>query len=225
MVNCAHKEPAEKVDEGKKLNQFFEDQFEANVSRYPTWQTYLGRKTNYDKLDNETLEYAEAEHQNDRDSLNKLRQFNYNALSEADKISYKIYEYQLEQSLEGHKWRYHSFPLNQMFGYQAQTPAFLINMHRISSESDALAYISRLAEIKSVFDERMIFLKQQEDIGVYPPKFVFEKVITDSKNIIKNRPFEKNSKVDSTLLSDFRKKVSKLEILESKKNELIQMAE
>ena len=40
-----------------KLNnrKFFEEEFEASVSRYPTWQTYLGRKTNYGKLDKSNL--------------------------------------------------------------------------------------------------------------------------------------------------------------------------
>lgn len=220
IQSCANGPKIDSVQEGIKLNKFFEEEFEKNVARYPTWQTYLGRKIDYDKLDNETESYSKIEHELDKQSLKKLKTFHFSALSEADKVSYKIYEYQIKMSLEGHKWRYHSFPLNQMFGYQAQTPAFLINMHRIDNKSDALAYVSRLKEIKRVFDERMVFLKKQEKLGIFPPNFVFEKVISDSQNIIRNRPFDNTSKQDSTLLADFKKKISKLKMTKKEKREL-----
>ena len=216
--SCATKPTS--IEEGLRLNKFFEEDFEKNVARYPTWQTYLGRKIDYDKLDNETMEYAQKEHELDKKALKKLKSFDYSVLNEADKVSYQIFEYQRKISIEGYCWRYHTFPLNQMFGYQAQTPAFLINMHRIDNKSDALAYISRLKEIKRVFDERMIFLKKQEKLGVFPPDFVFKKVIDDSQNIISDRPFNKKSRKDSTLLMDFKTKVSKLKISKREKQML-----
>lgn len=223
IFSCAHYTKEEMASESKKLNKFFEEEFEASVSRYPTWQTYLGRKTNYGKLDNETLEYSLEEYKLTEESLEKLEKFNYAALPAKDKISYDIYKYDLKRSLESKKWMYHYYPLNQMFGYQAETPAFLINMHQIDSLDDALAYISRLKEVKRVFDERLVFLKEQEKRKISPPNFVFEKVIQDSKNIITGRPFDKTKKI-STLLEDFTRKVTKLKITKKQKSNLIKNA-
>lgn len=213
----------ESVSESRKLNKFFDDYFEAEVSRYPTWQTYLGRKTNYASLDNETEAYGLEDHKMNQDHLRKLQEFDFDVLDESAKLSYKILKYQLEMEIEGFKWRYHSFPLNQMFGYQAETPSFLINMHQIDNVSDAEAYISRLKEIKRVFDERMIFLKKQESEGIVPPHFVYAKVLEDSKNIITGRPFK--GKGDAPLLNDFKSKISKLKFTQVQKRELINQAE
>lgn len=209
----------ESTTEGKRLYKFFESQFEEEVSRYPTWQTYLGRKTNYDKLDDESLAYMEKEFEISKQTLAKLLTFDFNSLNHEEKISYKIFKYQAELSIESYKWRFHSFPLNQMFGYQSGTPAFLINMHSIDSISDAKAYISRLKEIHRVFKERMKFLLEQEKRKIFPPHFVFEKVINDSKNIITGIPFDKSQK-KSTLFEDFTKKLDKLEIPKTTKDSL-----
>jgi uncharacterized protein (DUF885 family) len=223
-LSCTSHKQASQIEEGQKLNQFFEREFEKGVARYPTWQTYLGRKTNYEKLNNYTLEYANEELLIDKKSLEELHSFNYDILSDADKVSYQIFEYQLKGSIEGHRWNFHQFPLNQMFGYQAGTPAFMINMHRIENLKDAKDYISRLKEIKRVFSERMIFLKKQEKLDIFPPKFIFDKVIDDSNNIISGIPFTKTSK-DSTLLEDFKRKINKIKLSSKVKNELIKQTQ
>lgn len=223
IFSCSQQKLSPAQKEGLKLNQFFEDQFEQAIDRYPTWQTYVGRKTNYGKLNNETLAYADQDLKLDIAALKKLKSFNYQVLSSKDKISFDIFKYQLENSIKNEKWRFHGYPLNQMFGFQSETPAFLINMHRIENKSDALAYISRLKEIQRVFKEKLVFLKEQEKRKIYPPQFVFSKVLEDSKNIISGRPFDQ-SKKDSPLYLDFIKKVSMLDLNSKERDELVLLA-
>jgi len=214
---------AEIKAESKKLNEFFEENFNMWVDRYPTYQTYLGIKKDYGKLDNETAEFKAEDLELDKKALKRLKKFDYNALDEESKLSYDIFKYDLKSSIDSHKWRYYNYPLNQMFGYQSTTPSFLINMHGISNKKEALDYISRLKEIKRVFDERMVFLKEQEKKQIFPPKFVFPKVIQDSKNIITGVPFDKGPK-ESPLLDDFSKKISKIKLNKKDHEELIKQA-
>lgn len=223
LLSCSLQNFSSAQQEGKKLNQFFEKQFETAISRYPTWQTYIGRKTNYGKLDNETIAYAKQDLELDKEALRKLKTFNYQILSSKDQLSYEIFEYQLKNSIENERWRFYTYPLNQMFGFQSETPAFLINMHRIESKSDALAYISRLKEIHRVFKERLVYLKEQEKRKILPPKFVFSKVLEDSKNIINGKPFDQ-SKKDSPLYQDFIKKVSMLDLNSKERDKLVLLA-
>lgn len=225
LQSCSHRgvTPTEQKAESAKINQFFDDIFESQVARYPTWQTYLGRKTNYHLLDNETEEYSENEYQITKKNYLQLQKFNYDALDEQTKLSYKILKYELEQQIEGFKWRYHSYPLNQMFGYQSETPAFLINMHEVSELKDAEAYISRLKEIKRVFDERLVFIKKQEQLGILPPQFVFPKVLGDAENILKGKPFKGTG--ESPLYSDFKQKIDRLKVSSSIKNRLLKEAQ
>ncbi|MDP7320577.1 MAG: DUF885 domain-containing protein [Bacteriovoracaceae bacterium] len=223
LMACSSYSNLSPIKESKKLNQFFEEEFEKQIQRYPTSQTYLGRKTNYDKLDNHTIEFKNQTYQLANKSLKRLRKIHYKILNRQDQISYRIYEYQLKMTIESQKWMYHSYPLNQMFGYHADTPAFLINMHRIDNFDDAQDYISRLKEIRRVFSEKMVFLKEQNKRHIFPPHFVFQKILSDSKNIITGAPFTK-SQEDSPLLKDFKNKISKLNISSKKTNQLIEQA-
>ena len=58
--------PQEIAENSKRVNKFFEDQFNETVKRYPTWQTYLGMKTDYDKLNDNSEEFANREHELDK---------------------------------------------------------------------------------------------------------------------------------------------------------------
>ena len=103
-----------------------------------------------------------------------------------------------------------------MFGYHSGLPSFMINTHRVTNEKDAHDYISRIQDFKRVFDEKMVFNKKQKELGILPPKFVYDKIISDSKNIISGVPFD-NSKIDSPLLEDFKKKIKRLKISKKKR--------
>ena len=216
LVSCAQKVKNENqtdkhLTESEKLNIFFQESFDRNIARFPTWQTYLGRKTNYERLDTNTIAFSKESHEINEKELDKLKSYDSEKLDKKTLLSYKIFRYQLESSLEAYKWRYHGFPLNQMFGFQSTTPSFLINMHRISDQEDAKSYIARLKDVKRVFNERIDWMKKQEDKGILPPKFVFSKAISDSRNIITGRPFTR-SDFDSTLLADFTKKIADLKL-------------
>lgn len=218
LVSCATYTPKQKEENTKKLNAFFERVFKENVQRYPTWQTYIGLKTNYGKLNNNTEEFDLEGLEISKKNLKELREFPYDGLTEQGKLSYKLFEKRIENNIDGWKWRYHGYPLNQMFGYHSGTPSFMINMHRVSTEQDAWDYISRLKEIKRVFSENMILVKKQKEMGILPPAFVYDKVISDSRNIITGYPFTKKGR--SPLYADFRKKVESLKISSEKKAKL-----
>ena len=102
-------------------------------------------------------------------------------------------------------------------------PAFLINQHQISDVADAKAYISRLNGVTTVIDQLIKDLEVRADKGIIAPKFVFPHVIDSSKNIIHGAPFEQGE--DSTLLADFKRKVTALEIAQADKDALITDAE
>ena len=110
-----------------------------------------------------------------------------------------------------------------MFGAQSSKPAFMINMHSIDDVSDAEAYVSRLNGFNKYFTQLVENLKAREAIGVMPPKFVYDKVVQDSENILVGQPFDKTDE-QSTLLKDFMKKVNALEVEESAKSTLEEQA-
>lgn len=227
LFACAtkHYTPEQRQAETQKMNKLLDKFFDQNVERYPTWQTYLGLKTNYGKLNNGTEEFSKESLELSKKNLETLEEtIEFDALTEQGKISYRLFKQDVLDGVEGWKWRFHGYSFNQMFGYHSGTPSFMINTHRVSTEQDAKDYISRLKEFKRVFTEAMVDNRKQKELGIMPPHFIYDKVISDSKNIISGRPFEK-SKKDSPLLEDFKKKVKALKIAKKNKRNLIKECE
>ena len=210
--------------ESKKVNAFFEKSFEEQVDLSPEVQTRLGIKKDYDKLDNDSPEADAKKLALQKKELIWLTDsVNVEALSKEALLSYKLFKKKVENNIADYKYRLYNYPVNQMFGAQSGKPAFLINMHRIDDISDANAYISRLNEFNKYFTQLIKNLEAREAAGIVPPKFVFNKVIEDSENILKGKPFD-NADEKSTLLKDFSEKVSNLDIDTKTKSNLETLA-
>jgi uncharacterized protein (DUF885 family) len=210
------------LTESEKANAFFDETFMRDVMRSPVYQSYMGIKQDYDKWDDSSEERTLENLELTKKDLAALQQFNYDALDETTKVSYDLLKQSLENTIADFKWRYYTYPVNQMFGTHSMVPAFLINQHQISSVDDAKAYISRLNGVPAVFTQLEKDLEIRAEKGIIAPKFVFPHVIDSSKNIIQGAPFEEGE--DSTLLADFKRKVNKLEIEEAEKTKLIATA-
>jgi len=187
------------------LSAFFEETFQRGVDRSPMFQTYLGIKTDYGKWDDmserravEDLELAKAD-------LARLQRFDPHSLTPENRLSLQLAIHAKKPAIEGFRWRFHNYPVNQMYGLHSRIPAFLGNQHKIDNVADAEAYISRLQGIAPLFKTLEENLRARQEKGVLPPKFVFPKVILDSQNVITGAPFDKGD--DSVLLRDFTLKL------------------
>ena len=206
--------------ESDRLNEFFENFFNETVDFYPEYQSYLGIKDNADKWNNYSAKFDKKMHKRTKKALKKIKKdFDRSKLNEEAKLSYDLFVKDIKMDLYGYKYRYYNYPVNQMFGTHADLPAFLINIHQVKTVKDANDYISRLNGIPEVIVELIKGLKKREKVGVVPPKFVFPKVIDDSKNVISGKPFD-NDGEDSPLLADFKSKVASFD----NKDELIAQA-
>ncbi|WP_378187253.1 DUF885 family protein [Aquimarina sp. W85] len=210
----------------QKLNAWFEEQFQIELADSPMMQTYLGVKTDdYGKWDDISNQKEVKELERTKQRLAYLKDsVAINKLDKATLLSYTLFKQNLENDIEDFEYRFYTYPVNQMHGMQAEIPAFLINMHSIADTTDANAYISRLTKLDALFGQLVENLKIREKNGILPPKFVFTKVLGDSKNIITGKPFD-NSKEESTLLSDFKNKLKTLELEKEKESAYIKRAE
>ncbi|MGO3261786.1 MAG: DUF885 domain-containing protein [Mesonia sp.] len=224
LFSCQEKKTSNQeqnaVSEDKKVEDFFERTFQEDVSDSPMMQTRLGKKTDYGLWDDfsnkkypKDLEKSKVRLAFLKDNIQKSK------LSEENQLSYALMKNQLKNEIADYKYRFYNYPVNQMHGYQAELPAFLINMHQIDSEKDAKAYISRLNGMKQVFEDVSEGLKIREKNGVLPPTFVFAKVLEDAQNVIKGYPFE-DVKRPSTLWEDFTSKLGKLKLKQEEEESL-----
>jgi uncharacterized protein (DUF885 family) len=102
-----------------------------------------------------------------------------------DLVSYDIFDHFLgDQVRDGLRFRWHGFPVNQMFGVQSSLPNFLANSHFIDSERDARHYISRLQQFPRRFEQVLEDLAMRESKGIFPPRFTVEKVLAQMQGFI-----------------------------------------
>ncbi|MFD2828103.1 DUF885 domain-containing protein [Leeuwenhoekiella polynyae] len=215
---------AEIASSSAALNAWFDEQFDADVALSPQWQTSLGFKTNYGKWDDIASDQMAEELDRAKERLRYLNnEVSVEALDTVTAISYNLYKLNLEHTIEDYEYRFYNYPVNQMFGLHASVPAFLINKHRIDSISDAKAYIERIRGVKPLFKELQNQLSIRETNQIVPPKFVLDRVLDDSKNILKGRPFEKSTE-QMPILADFQSKIEKLKLDDETQNMLIKEA-
>lgn len=229
IISCGGNETGDYSEEeinqnSAELNDYFEQEFQKEVEESPMMQTQMGMKTDYGKWDDfSNLKFAEDLEQA-RKRLEYLENVDKAALNAETELSYDLFKRQVKNEIEDYDYRFYNYPVNQMHGYHAELPAFLINMHRIDSVPDAEAYISRIVRLEKAMEDIIEQLKIREQNGIIPPKFVFDRTLDASRNIIKGKPFT-NSADASTIIEDFRSKIEKLDIPENEKTSLINAAE
>jgi uncharacterized protein (DUF885 family) len=215
LARSAETSPAEQIaDESKRANEFLDKAFDEFVAAHPQFESSLGIKTHYDQWNDISDAAAKRDLEIEQKTLADFkREFPKEKLDAQTRLSFDLFEFNVQRDAEQFEFRLDSYPVNQMFGVHSETPTFLINIHKIDNEKDAEAYIARLNAIPKLFDQLIVNLKEREEHGVIPPKFVFPLVLQASANVTKGQPFDKSGP-SSPLFDDFSKKVGALKDLD-----------
>ncbi len=166
----------------------------------PPWADFYSAK-----LDDASPQHADEMSVMIKDDLDMLRRYDRNALDEEGKLSYDALEFFLKDQVEGDRFRYNSFPVNQMFGVQSNLPNFMADTHQVNNASDANNYIKRLDLFPQHFAQVIQDLKLRESKGAIPPKFTVEKVLEQMRAFIA-MPASQNM-----LYTNYKTKLEKLE--------------
>ena len=212
------------VDQAAALKAFFEEYDQAELALSPISKSYRAIKDqDYGKLDEFTDAAAIRNRELDQRTVDEMaRRFDRSTLSGEDQVSYDLLQYRNQRSASIFPYRRNNYVFDQMNGAQADSPAFLINIHKIESEQDARDYISRIRSTGTYIDQAVAESQEREKLGVLPPKWVFPQVIEQSKNLIKGAPFTHGP--DNDVFADFKTKVGKLNIPQASKDSLIKQA-
>jgi uncharacterized protein (DUF885 family) len=210
--------PAGAQDEA--LLQFFDQAFEERLAQSPESQTQLGLKTNYGRLDDYTDAATVRDQELAERQLKDLHaRFKPDQLGESARVSYRLFEYEVERGRESLRFRNLRFPVSTNGSPAGAIPVLLINNHKIDSVADAEAYIARLRDTDRVMAEVAATMRAQAAAGIIPNKVNFAPARADALKVVAGAPFD--SGADSTLLADFRKKVDALDAPAATKAKLL----
>jgi uncharacterized protein (DUF885 family) len=207
------------------LAQFFADYDAAQLARSPIGKSYRGIiDADYGKWDDMSDAAEEQDYQADQAALAELRRrFDPARLSPDSRLSYRLFEKKVERSAANYRYRDYGYVFDQMNGAQSQMPAFLINIHRVTSKSDAEAYVSRLVGLGTAMRQAIAQSRARADKGIMPPKWVYPYVLNDAQNVVAGYPFTKSAQ-DAPLFADIKAKVNKLNISDAEKADLLARA-
>jgi uncharacterized protein (DUF885 family) len=136
------------------------------------------------KLDDESLAAGDRFVAQLKEAHRVLLTYDDEDLSEADLMSKRIAATMLGAFVEGEKYRFHTLPVNQLFGVQSNVPSFMESTHQVHSVDDAEDYVSRLRAVGVKFDQVQEGLRKREELNIHPPQFVVTKVLEEMRNFI-----------------------------------------
>lgn len=138
-------------------------------------------------------------------SLEDLRAYPLEKQSTSQQLSTHILEWYLTREIEGEKYQWHNYPVNQLFGVQNEYPSFMANTHRLLAPRDCEYYRQRLIAVSTKFDQLLESLKVREEKGILPPRFVVEKVLTEMNNFVAQPAAE------NILATSFKERAAKID--------------
>lgn len=200
------------------LDHYLNKEITIELIESPEYMTYIGvfDKFNFIFKHKEKLTVPSEENQRKKylkklKRLDLLKKYDPEKLSDIQKITQKIAIFDTKNDInQFENFRYHSYLFNQISGNHLNLVEFMTDTHPIKNHNDAISYIKRVKLFKDVLKANLEYLENQKKIGIYPPKFVFDHVISQLNELIS---FEENN---NPLISIFVKKLRDINIEESK---------
>lgn len=206
--------------ESQRLNDWFKARYEEQLARSPMSRTYLGMADGMDQLDDISQTAIDEEMALAESWLNEMRRdFDVDRLDEQSRLSYRLFEVDIEDQLATHSVGQNDYVFSHMSGPHTGLPSFLINYGKVEDVKGAEDYISRLRAVRTYLGQAQARAESQFESGVSMPKFVYAKVSSASRNVISGAPFEDGE--DSPLWSDIQSKIEKLDTTDAKKQALL----
>ncbi len=196
---------------------FIDPQLMSSLRMLPSWMDWYS-----DELTDLSLVQEEKLNKKLLNDLATLRSYDRASLSAENQFNYDMLEYFLAVNVEGQKFQYHNYPLNQLFGLQGELPTFLATQHPVDNQKDAENYIVRLNKIPLAFAQAQEGLNKREALKIIPPQFVIEKVLLQMREFAVT-PARKNILYIS--LEEKLKKVSDNEINPEQRAKILADAE
>ena len=179
------------------INNFFNRVFIQYIWDKPEMLTGMGileqfgMKGHNAKWDDDTEAASDKDYRFLLDVMATLDEYDETKLIEAEILSVKVLKELLGNPEDDRRYRYHDYPVNQLFGLQNSIPRFLDTFHQVNSSEDAEHYISRLSKIGVKMEQNMEGLLIRENMGIVPPTFVIDKSVEIMKEFVA-QPIEEN---------------------------------
>jgi uncharacterized protein (DUF885 family) len=197
------------------LNRSLDQAYDEISGRSPTELTRQGSNRRKGEWDNLGLNEAKDRCEVYQRWAKVIGDMAIEGLDTEERLSRRLFLEQAEEEKRSLEFAEYDYPVNQMYGLHSDIPAFLANAHKVSSLQDAQAYVDRIERLPALFDQLAQGLLRRETMGVMPPTFVYDYVISDIDNLLQGYPLGRSTQKASAtafnpVYQDFSEKLDKL---------------
>jgi uncharacterized protein (DUF885 family) len=209
---------------GLPIDRFFEESYNQLLLRNPEHLTELGIAGDFglrnDQLTNISDDYVKETQKLQEGILEILREYDVSALTREQRVSYRVYEWFLDDLVRGEEFMYYDYPVTFLVtGVQYQLQQFFTELHPVTTRQDAEDYIACLEQVDTKMEQLIEALQKRKEAGVISPKFVIQWSLYSINGIAQGRPKY------IPFYTVLEEKVKKLDITTEEKETLLQAAE
>jgi uncharacterized protein (DUF885 family) len=158
----------------------------------------LARRTRYlsgeeqDRLERQLTPWTEAWRRGRielaRNGLAELQIFDRAAMSDSQRVSADVMQWQLQTIIDGEPYYDDYFPLEQFGGANVSLVDGLVVVHPLRTARDAENYVAALGQVATRMEEAMEESRRRAAKGVLPPDFILRATIAQMRGFIAPAP-------------------------------------
>ncbi|WP_240928057.1 DUF885 domain-containing protein [Thalassoroseus pseudoceratinae] len=157
-----------------KLHALFEETWERTLREFPTFASDLGDLRYNDQWRDVSLESLEEYHKYEVSVLKRLKTIDPNKLSPEDRINYRLFQREYQDSVDAWKYRWHLVPLTQRDGIQdASSTADALRFETVKDYED---WIARMNGMLTYMDQTIVLMQRGIELNIVHARIVMERV-------------------------------------------------
>lgn len=157
-----------------ELEAFLEAEWQRTLEANPTWASSLGDRRWNDRWPDLSPEAIAASHEADLAALERLEEFDSDALSTARRLDKEMYRRVLDESIQHHRYRRHLVPFNQRGG--PQNAYETVERLRLVTVQDYEDWLARVRAFGDLADQNLALLAAGVESGVVHPRIIAERI-------------------------------------------------
>jgi uncharacterized protein (DUF885 family) len=166
----------------QQLLSLLDEEWQYELRSSPEFATSVGDNRYNDRLSDASPEFFQSDLEQRRKFLARFEVIHPSGFSRQDVLSRELMIRELQEQIDGARFKDWEMPVNQRDGPHLDLPA-LISLTPFNSLQDYENYLSRLRQISRVFEQTTTNMRQGMRDGMMPPRYLLEKVSAEAENV------------------------------------------
>ena len=162
------------TDATRNLYALFDEEWELNLRENPTFASFLGDKRYNTQWGDVSLAAINKRNLHQKETLARIGRINRTELSEKDKLNYDLFKKDLEESIEGFKFKSFLLPVKHDSGIQ--TADQLSEFLQFQTVKDYEDWLARLNAFPVFMDQTIALLREGQKQKILWARIVMERV-------------------------------------------------